>query len=127
MPTPEGAHQSHSKSESNKESEDIPYFEASHFPNEQSSEEAYFTLQSALEQIPAELSSFRINVQKNWYIAVVGKVPPDELTKRVEDSLSQGERVQLADSIVQMLKERHRQAIKIGPWVEGHYRRRRIK
>jgi hypothetical protein len=111
-----------------KEAEPKPYSLAARYPDEQSSGQPYQDSQELIfthEQL--ELSSFRLQLrrldtsQDEWYVAVVGKEPPQEFDAHFRRILSTGEVVTLPGEVLDQLLKRRAEASKLGTWVEGHY------
>jgi hypothetical protein len=120
-----------------KEEEPKPYSLAARYPDEQSSGQPYQDAQELIfahEQL--ELSSFRLQLRRldlsedEWYVAVVGKEPPQAFDAQFRRILSTGESVILPEDVLDQLLKRRAAASKLGTWVEGHYgpgKRRRLR
>lgn len=105
------------------------FHRAARYPNETSSEQPYAQAQQAIYETPCDLSTYRLQIgpEYEWHVAVLGSPPPEELLRRVEEILATGEQVTLSDEAVAALTLRRLQQIQRGPWVEGHYGKRRSK
>lgn len=111
-----------------KEEEPKPYSLAARYPDDQNSEQPYQEAQELIfEHEQLELSSFRLQLRRldtpehEWYVAVVGKEPPQEFDAQFRRILSTGELVTLPGDVLDHLLERRAAAAKLGTWVEGHY------
>ena len=69
-----------------------------------------------------DLSTFRVQINRVWHVAVLGETPPEDLDQRLSAILSAGEPTTLPDELLGLLMERRRQATKLAPWVERHHR-----
>lgn len=111
-----------------KEEEPQPYSLAARYADEQTSERPYQEAQELIfEHEQLELSSFRLQLRRldipehEWYVAVVGKEPPQEFDTQFRRILSTGESATLPEDVLKHLLERRATAAKLGTWVEGHY------
>lgn len=124
MPRPEDLPNSDNNPD-NKEKAPQNYIRSARFGDEETSEKAYLAAQESIAKTKCELSVFRLIIDDAWHVAVIGDSGPPELILYVESILTTGELVELPTPVVAMLKDRRAKSIKVGPWVEGHYRRRR--
>jgi hypothetical protein len=100
------------------------YQRAARFAGEQSAGQVYQQLQELLYRSPtADLSVFRLQLDRVYHVAALGQPPPPTIARRLEALLAAGERVTLPTDVVEALWERRRQAARLGPWVERHHRR----
>jgi hypothetical protein len=100
-----------------------PYHQSARFAGEQPAGAAYEQLQEAIfSGPPNDLSAFRLIVNQDWHVAVLGLTPPDQLRRTLDQVLASGEPVDLPPEILQALAERRRQQIRHGSWIERHYR-----
>ena len=105
------------------------FHRAARYPNEASSEQPYAQAQQAIYETPYDLSTYRLQIglEYDWHIVVLGSPSPEGLLRRIEEILATGEQVTLSDDAVAALTQRRLQQIQRGPWVEGHYSKRRSK
>ena len=113
-----------------KQSQEQPkasFHRAAHYPDEPSSELPYNQAQQAIYETPCDLSAYRLRPRPDyaWHVAVLGSPPPEGLLRRIEEILATGEPVTLSDEVLSALTVRRLQQIQRGPWVEGHYGKRR--
>ena len=120
MPSPEQP--GHHRSNEQRETEPTAYYRVAKYRNEPLAGRAYFRAQHIIYETQADLSVFRFQLSQIYHVALIGEEPPPELNRRIERLLSGGETVQLDANILDMLRQRRTEAIKIGPWVEGHFR-----
>lgn len=118
MPTPERP------PGQNPERERNSYHRAARFPNERFAGLAYFQAQEIIfrHQSDCDLSVFRLLLNRNWHVAVLGDPPPPDLARRLDSIFADAEPVCLPSDILRALQIRRAEAIKKGPWVERHYR-----
>jgi hypothetical protein len=111
---------------SSKEQEDQPsYLKVARFSGERPARRAYNQLQDAIFRSPAcELSVFRLILDRQWHVSVLGDQPDETLERRIRQVLSRGVPASLPEEILAELQRRRAAATEIGPWVEGHYRSR---
>jgi hypothetical protein len=109
---------------SSKEQEDQPsYLKVARFSGERPAGRAYNQLQDAIFRSPAcELSVYRMLLQRDWHVAVLGDPPAETLERRIRQVLSRGTPASLPDEILAELQRRRAAATEIGPWVERHHR-----
>jgi hypothetical protein len=109
--------------------EDTLYSKAVRYPDEQSSESPYDNVQELIRVEPCNLSVYRIRLGDHleYHVAVLGEPPAQELQRRIDDFLKDGEAVTLPSEAVDALLARRAQQQKDGPWVEHrHFPRRRL-
>ncbi len=101
------------------------YLQVAYFDNEHIASHAYNQAQEAIyTHEKNDLSTYRFVLNENWHVAVIGEPPPEVLDQQLQDILGQGTATQLPEEISVYLEARRREATKLGPWVEGHYRTR---
>ncbi len=97
------------------------YQRASRFVGEHPAGQAYAAAQQVLYEAPESgLSVFRLQLNRLWYVAALGLVPPVPVLTAIERILDTGEPADLPPPVWDMLRERRRQASRLGPWVERH-------
>ena len=107
----------------NPEHEPPEYVQAAYFANEHIAGYAYAQAQEAIYTGPPnDLSTYRLILEEQWHVAVLGEPPPEELNHQLQEILGQGVPATLPDEILDYLRQRRAAAIQQGPWVEGHYR-----
>ncbi len=105
------------------EQDPAPYQRTSRFPGEHSAGQAYAEAQQVLYEAPeSDLSVFRLQLNRLWYVAALGLVPPAPVLTAIERILDTGEPADLPPPVWDTLRERRRQARRLGPWVERHRR-----
>lgn len=104
------------------ESQQPLYCWAVSFPDDTTSESAYFQAQHTIFLSDCDVSVFRFGLHGVRYVAVIGQPPPADLDAKLRDVLSTGAPASLPNGILGFLAERRRHAQRLGPWVEGHYR-----
>ncbi len=101
----------------------VPYQRASRFVGEHPAGQAYAAAQQVLYEAPeSDLSVFRLQLNRLWYVAALGLVPPTAVLTAIERILDTGEPADLPPPVWDTLSERRRQASRLGPWVEWHRR-----
>ena len=102
---------------------EAPYYQAARFPTKKKAGEVYFPLQQLLleEQGECDLSVYRIQLEQQWHVVVLGKRPSETFHLRIEVLLTTGELVSIREDMLRYLQHRRTQATQLGPWVEGHY------
>lgn len=99
------------------------YLQVARFSGERPAGRAYNQLQEAIFRSPGcELSVFRLILNRQWHVAVLGDPPAETLERRIRQVLSRGVPASLPEEILAELQRRRSEATRIGPWVEGHYR-----
>ncbi len=99
------------------------YHQAARFAGERSAGHAYEQIQETIYNAPqTNLSGFRLNVDQDWYVAVLGEQPPQELHHELRRILATGEPTTLPDEVLDVLFQRRTRQRRLGDWVEGHYR-----
>ncbi len=120
MPSPEqGGHHPE------RERTEPPYHQAARFAGEQPAGRAYQQAQAAIYRTDCDLSTYRLQVNQVWHVAVLGETPPQDLAEELQAILAAGAPATLPREVLTMLVERRKQATKLGPWVERHYRQRK--
>jgi hypothetical protein len=99
-----------------------PYELAARFPTERRVGRAYYQVQEALFTTECDLSSFRLQLNRLWHVAVVGTPPPEELEGTIRRILAAGEATSLPAEVLAILLQRRADQIRLGPWVERHVR-----
>ena len=90
----------------------------------------YFEIQRAIFKPECDLSVFRLRLNLSgssqaellWHVVVLGQLPPEELSKKIDDILSTSVPATLPIEVLKVLQERRAQTIKQGPWIERHFR-----
>jgi hypothetical protein len=99
------------------------YLQVARFSGERPAGRAYNQLQEAIFRSPAcELSVYRMLLQRDWHVAVLGDPPAETLERRIRQVLSRGVPASLPEEILAELQRRRSEATRIGPWVERHQR-----
>lgn len=125
MPSPEhGASQGGADEDPSREHEPRPYYRAARFAGERPAGRAYAAVQDAIFRHPADLdlSAYRFQLSRRYHVAVLGQPPPEAVDQHLQALLAAGEPTELPAEVLKLLSERRAQAIKEGPWTEGHYR-----
>lgn len=103
------------------EHEPVGYQRVARFFGERPAGRAYRQAQHAIFTAEGcDLSVFRLLLDRDWHVAVLGEPPPQELGQTLDRILSRGEPASLPPEIMQALVERRAAATKLGPWVERH-------
>jgi hypothetical protein len=98
-----------------------PYYQAARFPAEADAGQAYFKAQDALLHGPANnLSTYRLQLNSVWQVAMVGEPPPIRLDTQLRRILAAGDPTALPPDVLKLLLERRATATQVGPWVEKH-------
>ena len=101
----------------------LPYQRASRFAGERPAGRAYIDAQRVLYEAPeSDLSVYRLQMNRLWYVAALGLVPPAPVLQAIEQILDRGEPAELPAEVWDTLHGRRRQATRLGPWVERHRR-----
>jgi hypothetical protein len=82
----------------------------------------YQKLQRAIFESACDLSVYRFKFDDAWHIVVLGETPPTALEEKLTALLASGDPVSLPLEVANALAVRRSEAIRFGPWVEGHYR-----
>jgi hypothetical protein len=99
------------------------YLQVARFSGERPAGRAYNQLQEAIFRSPAcELSVYRMLLQRDWHVAVLGDPPAATLERRIRQVLTRGTPASLPAEILEELQRRRAAATRIGPWVERHQR-----
>ena len=105
------------------ESEPTPYYKAARFARQRDAWAAYSGLQRTIFDSDCDLSSYRLQLDRVWYVAVLGEPPADDVVTRLDALLSTGEPSTLPPGVVRVLQARRASAVASGsPWIERHYR-----
>lgn len=114
-----------------REQDPQPYHRAAKYPDEQSSEGPYDTLQEFIRREPVNLSAYRIRLGEklDYHVAALGERPAKGHQRRINEILKDGEHVTLPQEVLDALTARRREQQAHGPWVERHHfpRKRRTK
>lgn len=114
MPTPE-------RPARNPEQARPAYLEVARFGDEQPAARAYQAAQTAIAETPCDLSTFRLQLDQVWHVAVLGAVPSRKLDRQLRAILATGEPTSLPPEVVRALIARRAHATRLAPWVERHY------
>src|SRR3954464_11602303 len=99
------------------------FLQVARFSGDRPAGRAYDQLQNAIFRTPdCELSVFRMLLQRDWHVAVLGDPPAETLARRIRQVLSRGTPASLPEEILDELQRRRAEATRIGPWVERHQR-----
>ena len=98
------------------------YVRASQYVADAPALAAYSQAQELIFSNECDLSAYRIRFKNIPHAVVLGGVPPLEIDNCLAQILGAGEPATLPQDIIKTLDERRRQARRLGPWVEGHYR-----
>ena len=99
-----------------------PYYQAARFPTERSARRVYFATQDELFKTECDLSSYRLQLNQRWHVAVIGAQPTEALDQRLRLILAAGESTPLPDEVLALLVERRARATQQGAWIERHHR-----
>ncbi len=125
MPSPEGGPRPGDPEEPPQHDQQPPLYQrAARFAGEQPAGQAYFAAQRVIYEAaePTDISVFRLQLNRLWYVAALGLVPPVPVLTTIERVLDTGEPADLPPPVWDTLRERRRQARQLGPWVERHRR-----
>lgn len=117
MPSPE-----HRPGGGNPEQERPSYSQTARFAGEQPAGRAYRQAQQAIFQTDCDLSTYRLQVNQVWHVAVLGEPPPKDLDEQLTGILAAGEPATLPPDVLKLLTQRRAEAAKLAPWVQRHYR-----
>jgi hypothetical protein len=99
------------------------YQRAARFSSEQDAGIAYERSQEAVYLgAPNDLSTYRLIVNHEWYVTILGQQPPPELQEQIEGILALGEPTDLPEEVMTALAARRAASIRQGSWVERHHR-----
>jgi hypothetical protein len=99
------------------------YLHVARFNGERPAGRAYTQLQNDIFRSPdCELSVFRLLLDRQWHVSVLGDPPAEILDRRIRRILSRGTPASLPEEIRQELQRRRTLATRISPWVERHLR-----
>lgn len=119
----EGNQQPHREHGPERESETRFYHRSARFDAERPAWQAYQAAQEALfAEEAVELSAYRLMLDRDWYVTVLGDPPDEEFDHKLQEILSAGVEAQLPSEVLQSLVERRIEAGRAGPWVERHFR-----
>ena len=105
------------------EREPAPYERAARFGDERTASRAYTAAQRAIFiGPPNDLSTYRLQLNRIWHVAVLGEPPPAVLARELDSILAAGNPATLPAAVLAALWERRLQAIRRAPWSERHYR-----
>src|SRR5215213_11645393 len=94
------------------------YLQVARFNGERPAGRAYNQLQEAIFRSPGcELSVFRLVLDRQWLVSVLGDPPDETLDRRIRQVLARGAPATLPEEILQELQRRRAEATNIGPWV----------
>jgi hypothetical protein len=103
------------------EHEPFSYQRIARFAGEKPAGRAYTQAQHSIFTAEGcDLSVFRLLLGRDWHVAVLGDLPPQELSQQLDRILSRGVPATLPAEVMQALAERRAEATKLGPWVERH-------
>ncbi len=123
MPSPERGPGGPPDQPRRSEYEPVSYHRTARFTGEQPAGTAYVAAQHAIFAGPSnDLSAYRFQLNHVFHVAVLGETPPAALDRQLTQILATGEPADLPPDILRALSERRQQAIRRGPWSEGHYR-----
>src|SRR5215208_3191852 len=112
-----------SSNEGRAEQGPIPYLRVARFVGERPAGRAYTQAQELIFRDPGcDLSVYRLQLERTWHVAILGEQPREDLEQLLRVILSTGQPASLPEAILRELTRRRAQAIKLGPWVEGHLR-----
>lgn len=100
------------------------YYRAARFPGREEARRFYHPAQRLIHKTDVDLSTFRLQLDRVWHVAILGPTnPPEEIAKNVEDILSPGEPATLPPDLLKALLARRKQVLSPGTtWFERHYR-----
>ena len=99
------------------------YLQVAGFSGERPASRAYAQLQDVIFRAPAcDLSVYRLLLDRQWQVAVLGSPPAELLDRRIRQILARGVPTSLPPEILTTLHRRRAEATRLGPWVEGHHR-----
>src|SRR5215207_994203 len=97
------------------------YLQVASFASERPAGRAYNQLQEVIFRSPGcDLSVFRLILDRQWHVSVLGDPPAEILERRINRILSRGTPASLPEQILAELQRRRIEATRIGPWVERH-------
>jgi hypothetical protein len=108
--------------DSSNEHQQSSYFRAIRLEGDRPSGRIYLQLQSAIAEVECDLSVYRFRLDAAWHIAVLGETPLPSLDEMLTALLASGDPVSVPLEVANALATRRSEAIRYGPWVEGHYR-----
>lgn len=86
------------------EEETPGYYRAARFPGEEEAGRSYHAAQRLIRDPDVELSAYRLQLNYVWHVAILGPpTPAEEIAKKVEEILGQGESVTLPPDILKAL------------------------
>lgn len=104
------------------------YLQSAKFSSEETASAAYIAIQTLLHDNSDidDLHDYRVIIEKNWYVIVLGRRPAHRYCQAIEQGLGQGTPVNLAKThpqVVTMLSERNEtlnSEFPPGGWFERH-------
>jgi hypothetical protein len=102
------------------------FIRAVRFEIEEDARKAYFEVQNLIFDNDCDLSVYRFKLNQVSHVAALGAPPEPNVLETLDSVLSRGAATELPRDIARMLTDRRREAQRLGPWVEGHYRPARI-
>lgn len=98
-----------------------PYCQAARFASEADAGQVYFKVQGTILREPDnDLSTYRLQLNLVWHVAVLGVQPPRSLDRRLRKILAAGDPTTLPPDVLELLLQRRARAIDQGPWIEKH-------
>jgi len=104
------------------EHESLPYYHAVRFQKEGAARQAYFAAQDTIYKVECNISTYRFLLRGIWHVAVIGEPPPEELDQELRHALRHGDPVPLPEDLLSDFTNRAKEARRLAPWVERHYR-----
>lgn len=103
--------------------EELEHYEkASKFVGEEPAGLAYAEAQEVIyTDTSCDLSTYRLQLNEEWHVAVLGLKPQEQTLRRLEDILATGEPTTLPAEIMSYLRRRRTIMTKKATWVERHY------
>src|SRR5215216_3595700 len=91
------------------------YLQVARFSGEKPAGRAYNQLQDAIFHSPAcDLSVYRLLLDRQWHVTVLGDPPAEMLERRIHQILSRGTSASLPEEILQELQRRRAEATRQG-------------
>jgi len=97
------------------------YFRVIRLEGDRPSGRIYQQLQNAIAEVKCDLSVYRFQLDAAWHIAVLGETPPPSLDEMLAALFASGDPVSVPLEVTNALATRRSEAIRYGPWIEGHY------
>src|SRR5438045_2323224 len=93
-----------------------PYCKAARFASEADDGQVYFKAQGTILREPDnDLSTYRLQLNLVWHVAVLGVQPPRSLDRRLRKILAAGDPTTLPPDVLELLLQRRARAIQQGP------------